>query len=223
MLLNFRLTVLKALADPVRLEIIEFLKDGEKCVCEIVSAIGKAQSTVSKHLDTLYHADILEKRVDGEVVSPPRRDPFKFLINPLKFVLQAIIATSKVGFKLAVTLILMGIIVFSYLYFTMESEKGLVEKIEQSQVKIRIAQEKLSKVNKELEEIREEIAGIREDEANRRDEITVMDLNLKVYKLSEERQKARIEADMEQDILEKNQKSLEEMQQKSFLEKLLKM
>ena len=64
-LLNFRLTVLKALADPVMLEIIEFLKDGEKCVCEIVSAIGKAQSTVSKHLDTLYHADILEKRVDG--------------------------------------------------------------------------------------------------------------------------------------------------------------
>jgi len=185
---------------------------------------GKLGEELYEKIKSLRHGiNALEKRVDSEVVSPPRRDPFKFLINPLKFVLQAIIATSKVGFKLAVTLILMGIIVFSYLYFTMESEKGLVEKIEQSQVKIRIAQEKLSKVNKELEEIREEIAGIREDEANRRDEITVMDLNLKVYKLSEERQKARIEADMEQDILEKNQKSLEEMQQKSFLEKLLKM
>jgi ArsR family transcriptional regulator len=65
-LLKSREKIFKALSDKTRLEIIEFLKDGEKCVCEIIPAIGKAQSTTSKDLDILYKAGILERRVDGK-------------------------------------------------------------------------------------------------------------------------------------------------------------
>ena len=165
----------------------------------------------------------LEQRVDGETISPARRDPFQVVLNPFKFVLNAIIATFKVGFKLAVTLILICLMIFSYLFVTMESEKGLVEKIEQSKANIRSRQMTLSRVNNELKEIRAKIASIREEESNRRDEIEVMGLNLKVYKLTEEQQKAQIEADMEQDILDKNLKKLEKIRKKSFLEKLLKL
>jgi hypothetical protein len=164
----------------------------------------------------------LEQRVDGEAIPPPRRDPFKVILNPFKFVLNAIIATSKVGLKLAATIILIGFIIFSYLYITMESEKGLVEKIEQSRANIRSAQATFLQIDNELKEIRAKIASIREDEAGRRDEIEVMDLNLKVYKLTEEQQKIRIEADMEQDVLEKNLENLEKIRQKTFLEKLLR-
>ena len=58
--------IFKALSDGTRLEIIEFLKDGERCVCEIIPSIGKAQSTTSKNLDILFRAGILERRVDGK-------------------------------------------------------------------------------------------------------------------------------------------------------------
>lgn len=58
--------IFKALSDRTRLEIIEFLKDGERCVCEIIPAIGKAQSTTSKDLDILFIAGILDRRVDGK-------------------------------------------------------------------------------------------------------------------------------------------------------------
>ncbi|MCD6529417.1 winged helix-turn-helix transcriptional regulator, partial [Candidatus Bathyarchaeota archaeon] len=34
--MRFKAKIFKALADPVRLEIIEFLRNGEKCVCEII-------------------------------------------------------------------------------------------------------------------------------------------------------------------------------------------
>ncbi|MHC1586185.1 MAG: ArsR/SmtB family transcription factor [Candidatus Hecatellaceae archaeon] len=64
-LLKRRAYLLRALADPVRLEIVEFLREGEKCVCEIIPRFGKAQSTISKHLDLLYRAGILDRRVDG--------------------------------------------------------------------------------------------------------------------------------------------------------------
>lgn len=65
-LMDYRVNVLKALADPARLQIIDFLKDGEKCVCEIIPMLGKAQSTTSKHLDILYDAGILDRRFEGK-------------------------------------------------------------------------------------------------------------------------------------------------------------
>jgi len=65
-LLKSRERIFKALSDKTRLEIIEYLKNGEKCVCEIIPTIGKAQSTTSKNLDILYKAGILERRVDGK-------------------------------------------------------------------------------------------------------------------------------------------------------------
>lgn len=65
-LIELRSTILKALSDPARLEIIELLKAGEKCVCEVIPALGRSQSTVSKNLDLLYKAGILERRVDGK-------------------------------------------------------------------------------------------------------------------------------------------------------------
>ncbi|MEM4406973.1 MAG: metalloregulator ArsR/SmtB family transcription factor [Candidatus Methanomethylicaceae archaeon] len=63
--LEHRANLFKAIADPVRLQILEFLRDGEKCVCEIIPFIGRSQSTISKNLDMLYRAGILERREDG--------------------------------------------------------------------------------------------------------------------------------------------------------------
>ncbi len=65
-LLRSRERIFKALSDRTRLEIIEYLKGGERCVCEIIPDLGKAQSTTSKNLDILFKAGILERRQDGK-------------------------------------------------------------------------------------------------------------------------------------------------------------
>lgn len=57
--------VLKALGQPTRLQILDLLKDGERCVCEIFPAINQEQANVSKHLSILKQAGILESRKDG--------------------------------------------------------------------------------------------------------------------------------------------------------------
>ena len=57
--------ILKALGQPTRLKIIEFLRNGERCVCEIFPAIGEEQSNTSRHLSTLQAAGILSRRKDG--------------------------------------------------------------------------------------------------------------------------------------------------------------
>jgi len=64
--IDWRVKILSALSDPTRLEIVEFLGEEERCVCEIVPAFGRAQSTISKHLAILNEAGIVERRIDGK-------------------------------------------------------------------------------------------------------------------------------------------------------------
>ena len=63
---DLRVKILSALSDPTRLELLDYLSGGEKCVCEILLAFQRSQSTISKHLNILYEADILERKVDGK-------------------------------------------------------------------------------------------------------------------------------------------------------------
>lgn len=62
---SFRADILKAMAQPTRLKIIEFLRDGERCVCEIFPAIGEEQSNTSRHLNLMLAAGVLSRRKDG--------------------------------------------------------------------------------------------------------------------------------------------------------------
>jgi DNA-binding transcriptional ArsR family regulator len=48
--------VLKAMAHPSRLAMLEALADGERCVCELQRVVGSDMSTVSKHLALLRPA-----------------------------------------------------------------------------------------------------------------------------------------------------------------------
>lgn len=62
------LTLFKALGDRTRLAILEFLLDGEKCVCEIYPHVERTQSTVSIQLGKLEAWEIVESRRDGKKV-----------------------------------------------------------------------------------------------------------------------------------------------------------
>ena len=62
---RFKAVIHRALADPIRLEILAYLKDGERCVCEIVPHLGLVQPLVSRHLKILKDAGIVRFRKDG--------------------------------------------------------------------------------------------------------------------------------------------------------------
>ncbi|SHI88985.1 transcriptional regulator, ArsR family [Malonomonas rubra DSM 5091] len=54
-----RAKVLKALAHPSRLYIVEELEKGERCVCDFADEIGADISTISKHLSVLKQAGLV--------------------------------------------------------------------------------------------------------------------------------------------------------------------
>jgi len=73
--LEFSAEILKAIAQPTRLKIIELLRDGEHCVCEIFPAIGHEQSNTSRHLQTMLKSGVLRQRKDGLKIYYSLRHP----------------------------------------------------------------------------------------------------------------------------------------------------
>lgn len=57
--------LLKALAHPSRLAMVDALASGERCVCELQQVAGSDISTVSKHLAVLKRAGIVADRREG--------------------------------------------------------------------------------------------------------------------------------------------------------------
>jgi DNA-binding transcriptional ArsR family regulator len=55
-----------ALADPMRLAIVEALRDGEAPVNELVERVHIQQSGVSRHLGILFRAGLVEVRPEGQ-------------------------------------------------------------------------------------------------------------------------------------------------------------
>ena len=57
-----------ALSDETRIEIIELLRKGESCVCELTDTLDAAQSRLSFHLRVLKDAGVVRDRKDGRWV-----------------------------------------------------------------------------------------------------------------------------------------------------------
>ena len=70
--------LLKALAHPARIAIIEYLLSVDSCICnDIVDEIKLAQPTVSQHLKELKNAGIIQGEIDGKSIC--------YCINPESF------------------------------------------------------------------------------------------------------------------------------------------
>ncbi|MCP9931502.1 winged helix-turn-helix transcriptional regulator [Cyanobium sp. AMD-g] len=60
--------LLRALADPIRLQVIEALGGGERCVCDLTTELDLAQSKLSFHLKVLRDTGLLADRQSGRWV-----------------------------------------------------------------------------------------------------------------------------------------------------------
>ena len=64
-LYKLKADVIAAAGNPIRLAIIDFLKGGEQCVCDIADHVQAKRSNVSRHLGVLMKVGIVDQRKDG--------------------------------------------------------------------------------------------------------------------------------------------------------------
>ena len=60
------LSITKALSDESRLRALIAVKDGELCLCQIIQVLGLSPATVSKHMNTLEQAGLVERSRRGK-------------------------------------------------------------------------------------------------------------------------------------------------------------
>ena len=56
---------LKALSHPIRLAILDILREGEQCVCHMEATLGLRQAYISQQLMILKNTGLVESRRDG--------------------------------------------------------------------------------------------------------------------------------------------------------------
>jgi ArsR family transcriptional regulator, arsenate/arsenite/antimonite-responsive transcriptional repressor len=54
-----------ALSDPLRINVVELLRQQEQCVCDLCTVLGVTQSKLSFHLKTLKEAGLVNSRQEG--------------------------------------------------------------------------------------------------------------------------------------------------------------
>ena len=67
--------ILRALAHPVRLRIVELLTEGELCVKRLEELLEVSQSSVSQHLTRLRYAGLIDSERKGHLVCYRLVDP----------------------------------------------------------------------------------------------------------------------------------------------------
>lgn len=63
--LELKAEILKVLAQPTRLKILEILRNGEKCICDICPLVNGEQSNVSRHISLMQKSHLVTTRKDG--------------------------------------------------------------------------------------------------------------------------------------------------------------
>jgi ArsR family transcriptional regulator len=74
------LSLFRALGDGTRLRLIERLREGEQCVCDLTDELGASQSRLSFHLKVLKDAGVVTDRKEGRWVY--------YCLNPEAFTLM---------------------------------------------------------------------------------------------------------------------------------------
>ena len=83
-----------ALADETRLDILDRLKEGERCVCELTDALQTGQSRLSFHLKVLKDAGLIHDRPEGRwiyyLIDSDAVEKLEYLVASLKIVRRTV-------------------------------------------------------------------------------------------------------------------------------------
>jgi len=212
------------LREPVK-RVVEFAEHLEAAEDKIMRKCRDGD--LGEELDervTLLAGEIeeLKDRIEGKSVSYTKTDSVMGFLSRFKFIVRSLVATSKFTLRISALFVIVCLLLFLYLFITMETESGPMKAVEEVRARILSSQEALVRINTELSPLQKKVDGFQKNDLTRQEEIKLLELNLNVYKLNEKKQKALIDVKMAEKELEKKLKALKAVRQKSFLERLFK-
>ena len=164
----------------------------------------------------------IRRILQGEDIDYTAAEKAVGLLGRLKFIVIGLMTTSRLALKLAGVAVIVGMMAFGYLFYAMvEAEKDLIKVIKNKEAQIRVSKKNISRVEGKLKLLREDIARLNQLKQTRKDEIKLIDLNIKEHELADEHRNAVVEMDLLNGELKESQEKQKEMDEKSFFMKLL--
>lgn len=88
--------VLKAMAHPVRLQILDLLRGGEQCVCHLEAVINRRQAYISQQLMILREAGLINSRREARSQGDGRQIYYWITDDTTRAVLDALLGTEVI-------------------------------------------------------------------------------------------------------------------------------
>jgi hypothetical protein len=155
------------------------------------------ETNVDALVDTV---EALRMQVEGELEGYSKTEAILAQVGRVKSLGRLIVVLFTLAFKVMGVLVLIGAMVFSYLYFTMDSEEALQKELNQSK----------------------KLDSIPEGELNREEKVEVINLNMQVHKLDERVRSAEVQIDVHKKKIKEMEKNVAETRAKTFLQRLLR-
>ncbi|MFZ7112151.1 MAG: hypothetical protein ACOWYE_10750 [Desulfatiglandales bacterium] len=187
-----------------------------------VGALGEKLEKIVHSMTDAIRA--VQTQVEGTGLKYTAKDAVLGLLKdrqPIPRRLSAAINPANV-MKLLGLIFLLMIILFFSLFLTMEREGDLITATGLDEGAIRSRQKTVSELISQRDEMYKSIEAIKTDNMSRREKIDIMALSIEAHEVDERIQNLLVEIKRYEDRVRENQKKISQMEQKSFLRRLIR-
>jgi hypothetical protein len=183
---------------------------------------------LEKELDDLVHSLTVSVRavraqVEGSPPAYTKKDSFLDLFGWLKSLGEVFSFLSGRFLKWALVLLLAAGVAFSVLFLSLERATPLQERIRQSEAAIQNQEAMLSDISLQREELLLRIEALKGAEQTRRHKVEIMDLYMQIQDLEDKENELQEKIAAQEAIIRENREKLDDIEEKSLVERLLRM
>jgi hypothetical protein len=198
------------------------LQNPEKAIIDecTMGTLGRAMEETLDDLTTAVRT--IKRRVEGETPPYTAKDSILGVLDKAKT--PAAMVKRLVSFALKTVLVLMLVSLgpLTYLILTMDREGALLGEIAESEAIIQSRKEAVVSMERETEALQQKMEGMKADDIPRGTKFEIMETNVKLHSLDQNRHRAEAEISVHEERVRINKQKLREIEEKPFLDRLLR-
>lgn len=166
----------------------------------------------------------IRQKVQGTHAAKAGKGPGVDVMGSFGSIFQSVGGLFLFSLKVLACIVVLGGVIFTYLYFTMEKDTIYLNETRIISSVIKEKKDKVTGLEKELQGLQEERDAMKDNtsEMSREEKVAALDLEMEIKETNDELNQLAAEISVQENKLSNNQEKLDRFRNKSFLERLLK-
>jgi hypothetical protein len=182
--------------------------------------VGELGRDLETSIATLSDAiKVIRGQIDGSGTTYTTKDSVIKLAGGFQALWSFIKTTITVSLKILIGLILVAILPIAYLLFTMETEGRFLKELVKSQTQIQVHEDIVSQIDLKKEELSQKIKSLEKGTPSRQDKVEIMDLEIEIHRIDNEREKSEYEIDTHKKKAADYQRRIKEIKETPFTQR----